>query len=167
MKTIIATERLTLREFAMEDAQFIIDLLNSEGWLRFIGERNVKTIADAQNYLQNGPMQLYQKHGFGLWLVALKDQTPVGMCGILKRDALDLPDLGFCLLPEFQGKGFAHESAQAAIKAGQDIFGIGKLCAITLPENQASICLLEKLGFGLTGKIQLPDSEELLSLYQN
>ncbi|NHM06009.1 GNAT family N-acetyltransferase [Flavobacterium sp. CYK-4] len=161
------TERLILREFTLEDAEFVLKLLNSKGWLRFIGERNVKTIADAQNYLANGPMQHYQKHGFGLWLVLLKDTTPIGMCGILKRDSLDLPDLGFCLLPEYHAKGFAYESAKAAMDVGQTFFGIEKFCAITLPENHASIRLLEKLGFVLAKAIQFPDSNEVLSLYHN
>lgn len=168
MKTIVETDRLRLRELTMGDSEFIIELLNSPGWIKFIGDRNVQTLEDAQNYLQNGPMKLYRQHDFGLWMVELKtEQTPIGICGLLKRDTLNLPDLGFCLLPQFQGKGYAYESAKAAIEAGMKDYQLEKLCAITLPENNASIRLLGRLGFGFVSAVQFPDNDETLLLYQN
>ncbi len=168
MKTIIETERLRLREFSLEDSEFIIKLLNSPGWIEFIGQRNVKTTEDAESYLQNGPIKIYKNHGFGLWMVELKDnKTPIGMCGILKRDTLDFPDLGFCFRAEFSGKGYAYESANAAIMAAREIYNIDTICAITLAHNLSSIKLLEKLGLQFVKLIQFPDDEKELMLYRN
>jgi len=168
MKTIIETERLRLREFTLDDTAFIIALLNSPGWIEFIGDRNIKTKAEAIVYLENGPLKIYKNHGFGLWMAELKhDKTPIGMCGILKRDTLDFPDLGFCFLPEYFGKGYAYESANAAMLVAREIFHIETICAITLANNTASIKLLEKLGLQFISPISFPDNDETLLLYRN
>src|SRR5688572_2577541 len=111
-KTIAETQRLTIREFTGSDAAFIVALLNSAGWLRYIGDRQVRNEKDALNYLENGPLKSYKTHKFGLWKVELKTTgQPVGMCGFLKRDSLSFPDIGFAFLPEFSGYGYAYESA--------------------------------------------------------
>ena len=168
MRIIVETERLRLREFAFDDTDFIITLLNSPGWIEFIGDRNVKTTEQAKTYLENGPMKIYENHGFGLWMVELKnDKTPIGMCGILKRDTLDFPDLGFCLLPEFSGKGFAYESANATMTVARETYNLDTICAITLANNTPSIKLLEQLGLQFISTIQFPDDGEELMLYRN
>ena len=168
MKTIVETERLRLRKFTFDDTAFIIALLNSPGWIEFIGDRNIKTKAEAIVYLENGPLKIYKNHGFGLWMAELKhDKTPIGMCGILKRDTLDFPDLGFCFLPEYFGKGYAYESAAAAIQIARKSFHIETICAITLAYNTASIKLLEKLGLQFISPISLPDNDDTLLLYRN
>ena len=168
MKTIIETERLRLREFTLDDTAFIITLLNSAGWIEFIGDRNVKTTAEAITYLENGPLKIYKNHGFGFWMVEHKhDKKPMGMCGILKRDTLDFPDLGFCFLPEYFGNGYAYESADAALQIARESFHIETICAITLANNTASIKLLEKLGLQFISTISFPDNDETLLLYRN
>jgi RimJ/RimL family protein N-acetyltransferase len=168
MKTIVETERLRLREFTLDDSAFIIALLNSAGWIEFIGDRHVKTTTAAITYLENGPLKIYKNHGFGLWMVEHKhNKKPMGMCGILKRDTLDFPDLGFCFLPEYFGKGYAYESATAAMLVARESFHIETICAITLANNTASIKLLERLGLQFISPISFPDNDETLLLYRN
>ena len=115
-KIVLETDRLTLRQFTIHDTDFIISLLNSPGWLEFIGDRNVKTQEQATDYLLNGPIKSYHENGFGLSLVELKHpQKPIGMCGLLKREYLEHPDIGFAFLPEYSGKGYAYEIAKATM----------------------------------------------------
>src|SRR6201986_3267525 len=116
MNYILETERLRVREFTLNDAAFIIELVNSPGWLKYIGDRNIKTDDKAKEYLQNGPLKSYAENGFGLSMVELKsDGTPVGMCGIIKRVALEHADIGFAFLPQYMGKGYAYEIASATL----------------------------------------------------
>ena len=115
-KIVLESARLILREFTLDDTAFIIELVNTPGWLEFIGDRNVKTEEQARSYLQNGPLKSYKENGFGLTMVQLKtEKTPIGMCGILKRDNLDNPDIGFVFLTKFMGKGYAFEIANAKL----------------------------------------------------
>lgn len=168
MKYLIETDRLRLRTLTLEDTTFIIELLNSPGWLQFIGDRNVKTEIQAKNYLQDGPFKSYAENGFGLWLVEKKeDNQPMGMCGFLKRDYLETPDIGFAFLPYFNGKGYAYEMASATLVYAKHQLKVSKISAITLPDNEKSIRLLEKIGLKFIKTIYLaPDKEELL-LYGN
>lgn len=168
MDIILETERLTLRKFNLDDTHFIIKLVNSEGWLKNIGDRNIKTEEQARNYLQNGPLKSYSEHGFGLWLVELKaDQVPIGICGILKRDTLETPDIGFAFLPEFTGQGFAFEVASATMAFAKNDLKIGVISAITVPGNTTSIKLLEKLGFKFSRKIEAANGGADLLLFSN
>lgn len=140
----LETERLLLRPLTTGDAPFILTLLNEPSFLRFIGDKKVRTLEDAQQYLRTGPIASYNQYGFGLLLVELKDsQTPIGMCGLLKREELPDPDIGFAFLPEYWNKGFAFESATAVLKDAQ----LDRTLAIVSPDNDSSIRLLEKLGF--------------------
>lgn len=144
---VLQTERLTLRQFTLDDTAFIIELVNSPGWLENIGDRNIHSPEQALSYLQNGPMASYAQHGYGLYRVALKpNDVPIGMCGLLKRDTLPQPDIGFALLPDYSGKGYAYEAANAVRTLAFEQFNLPALLAITLPSNQASIRLLEKIG---------------------
>ncbi len=162
----IESERLFLRPFTLEDGEFILQLLNTEGWIRYIGDRNVRTIEHAKNYLLKGPLKSYETNGFGLNLVELKtDKTPVGMCGLLKRDYLDHPDIGFAFLPNHSGKGYAHEIVKEVIHFGLQRLHMEKILAITLPDNSSSIKLLEKVGFRYEKNFISPDTNEELRLY--
>lgn len=166
MATIVTTERLSLRECTPGDAAFILKLLNTESWIRYIGDRNVHTLSDAEAYLQNGPISSYRQHGYGLWLASLKDgDIPVGMCGIIKRDTLDHPDIGFAFLPEYTRQGMAFECAAATVQFAFEHLGLPELWAITLPENHHSIRLLERIGMSLQEEIPWAQTNEVLLKY--
>jgi ribosomal-protein-alanine N-acetyltransferase len=161
----IQTERLIIKALDLSNADFIFQLLNSEGWLRFIGDRNIRSLEDAKNYLLEGPIKSYKNHGFGLFLVQLEG-VPIGIAGLLKRDYLDWPDLGFAFLPEYEGKGYAFESSQAIIKQSSLHLNLDRIVAIVLPENQRSIRLLEKLGMKDQGIRDFPGQKSELRLFQ-
>jgi RimJ/RimL family protein N-acetyltransferase len=166
MNYILETKRLKLREFQTDDAQFIIELLNSEGWLQFIGDRNIKTMEQAINYLENGPIKSYRVNGYGLWLIEIKeDSRPIGMCGIINRDSLDTPDIGYALLPEFFRFGYGFEIADATLTYAKDQLKISNISAITTPINTRSIRLLEKIGLKFNRTILFGDENEELLLY--
>lgn len=168
MKYIFETNRLRLREFTLHDSEFIVELLNSPGWLQFIGDRNIKTEEQARHYLENGPIKSYFDNGYGLSLVERKDdQKAIGMCGIINRDTLDHPDIGFAFLPEFNGNGYAFEIASATIKHAKDQLKISKISAITVADNVRSIRLLEKIGLRFTRTFCFPNRKEELLLYSN
>lgn len=163
----IETDRLLLREYALSDASFIFKLMNSEGWLKNIGDRNIKTLEDAEAYMQKNYLSSYEKHGFGPYLVSLKeDGTPIGSSGLYKRDNLDFPDVGFAFLSEFSNKGYAFESAQAVMQYASEKLKLQTIVGITLQENSASIKLLKKLGLSEIGIYKYEDGEELL-LFSN
>ena len=146
--TPLETERLILRHFNPNDAPFILALLNEPSFLRYIGDKKVRTLDDARQYILNGPVATYARHGFGLYQVELKEaHTPIGMCGLLKREELPHPDIGFALLPDFWNKGFGYEAAAAVLKDARERLQLDRLLAIVNPDNEASIRLLEKLGF--------------------
>lgn len=167
MKYILQTKRLILRGFITADAPFILELVNSPGWLQFIGNRNIKSTEQAIAYLENGPIKSYTENGFGLAMVETKDgKIPIGMCGILKRYNLDHPDIGFAFLPQFMGKGYAFEIANATLAYATGQLQLPTIYAITVPYNIRSIGLLEKIGLKFIKKIRSPENEELL-LYSN
>ncbi|HET6977913.1 MAG TPA: GNAT family N-acetyltransferase [Pyrinomonadaceae bacterium] len=160
---VLETERLILRGLEIGDAQFVLTLLNEPSFLRFIGDKKVRTIADAEQYIRNGPAASYERHGFGLLLVQLKDKpTPIGICGLLKRDELPDPDIGFAFLPDFWNKGFALESATAVMKDARERLKVQTILAITNQDNEASIKLLQKLGLQFVRLIKMStDAVEL------
>ncbi len=165
---ILKTERLALRHLGAGDAPFILRLLNEPSWLEHIGDKGVRTVADAQRYIENGPLEMYRRLGFGLYQVRLTvSDEPIGICGLLKRETLDDVDLGFAFLPEFWGRGYAREAAAAVLAYARNTLRRIRIVAITGRRNEASRRLLEKLGFELERTIQLgTDGEELL-LYAN
>lgn len=166
MNYIIKTERLQLRPFVLSDAAFVIQLLNSEGWLNYIGDRNVHNTAQAEQYLQNGPMLSYEVNGYGLWLVEKKvGNLAVGMCGIINRETLEYPDIGFAFLPEYTGLGYALEAATATLHYAIDTLGLKEIAAITLAANERSVKLLTKLGMQHEGPFYFSDSTEELQLF--
>ena len=145
--TLLETERLILRELTFDDAPFILTLLNDPSFLRYINDKNVRNLEDARQYMLNGPMASYARNGFGLYLVELKDTAvPIGLSGLLKREELPDADIGFAFLPDYWGKGFAFESACAVMSDARERLGLKRVLAIVMPDNDASIKLLEKLG---------------------
>jgi RimJ/RimL family protein N-acetyltransferase len=144
---VLETERLLLRPLTTDDAPFILTLLNEPSFLRFIGDKKVRNLEDARQYILTGPMASYQRHGLGLLAVELKaSQTPIGMCGLLKREELPEPDIGFAYLPDFWGQGFAFEAAKAVMNDARESLKLNRVLAIVNPDNDASIKLLERLG---------------------
>ncbi len=142
------TSRLRITRITMDDAPFILRLVNSPTFKQFIGDRNLKTKEDAANYIQSWALDNYTKHGFGPYLVRIIDRNlPVGTCGLFKREKLDYPDLGYAFLPEFTGLGYASESAQEIIEYGFNELKMPIIYAITNHDNVNSIKLLDKLGF--------------------
>jgi RimJ/RimL family protein N-acetyltransferase len=166
MNDILYTDRLILREYTLDDAPFMLRLVNEPSWLRYIGDRNVHSIEDAENYLTNGPIQSYLQYGFGFCIVLLKSScTPIGVCGFARRPFLDDPDFGYAFLPEYTGQGYAFEITAATMEYGREILGLRKIVAYTTKDNQRSIHLLQKLGFRYERPIDVDGNE--LSLYVN
>ncbi|GAC1425471.1 MAG: GNAT family N-acetyltransferase [Chitinophagaceae bacterium] len=163
---ILETDRLVITTLTTVDAPFIFELVNSPGWLEFIGDRGIKNIMDAENYIVNGPMASYTTFGHGLYLVALKDNAvAIGICGIIKRDTLEHEDIGFAFLPKYNGKGYALEAASAVLEYAKQILCLKKITAITMEANHRSVSLLAKLGMQYEKTIRLPGSEEELMLF--
>jgi RimJ/RimL family protein N-acetyltransferase len=160
---VLDTERLALRRLTPEDAAFMRRLVNEPSWLEFIGDRGVRTEEDAREYLRNGAIASYEKHGFGLWAVTLRDsEAPIGICGLVRRDFLADVDLGFAFLPEHQARGYGREAGAAVVEFARRELGLRRLVAITVPANLRSIALLGKLGFALEKKMNHPDGSEVL-----
>ncbi|HLZ67595.1 MAG TPA: GNAT family N-acetyltransferase [Aliidongia sp.] len=159
----LETDRLILRELTIEDAPFILELVNDPDWLRFIGDKGVRTLVDARVYILAGPIAMYQRLGFGLWLVQLKtDGLPIGICGLIKRDTLEYVDIGFAFLPAHRGRGYAYEAAMACLEYGRSTLGLDRIVATTALDNDASGRLLERIGLRFERVIQLaPDSPDL------
>ena len=161
---LFETERLIIQQFTLNDAPFILELLNSESWIKYIGDRKIRTIEDAEKYLLNGPIKNYSAIGFGLSLVKTKKENiSIGMCGLIKRDTLKDVDIGFAFFPQYEGKGYGFESASAVMKNAKDVLKLNRVVAITVNYNHSSIKLLERLGMILEGNIYMPgDTEELM-----
>ena len=163
---ILETERIILREILPEDAAFILDLLNQPSFIRYIGDRGVRTEEEAREFIETRYRPSYSEHGFGLYLVELKEtQTPAGMCGFVKRDTLPEPDIGFAFLPQYGRQGYAYESAAALMKYGREVLRLGRILAITTQDNESSGRLLGKIGFTFERLIKMPHDDEELKLF--
>ena len=163
---ILQTDRLILRRLSAGDAEFILELLNQPSFLRHIGDKGVRSTDEAVNYIQTGPLASYERFGFGLYLVELKDKAvPIGICGLLKRDSLPDVDVGFAFLPDYWSRGYAFEAAAAVINYGKEVLGLRRIVAITSLDNEASIKLLEKLGLKFEGLIKLGEDQREVRLF--
>jgi len=162
---VIRTSRLDLRELDFNDAEFILELLNEAGFIRFIGDKGVRTIADARDYIRHGPMDSYARNGFGLYAACLRDGTPIGICGLVKRERLNDPDVGFAFLSRFWSLGYAVESAAAVLAHARDTLRIKRVVAITSPDNWSSIAVLGKIGLKFERMIRLVDHSPELKLF--
>jgi RimJ/RimL family protein N-acetyltransferase len=151
---VLQTKRLEIVEAILSDAPFIYELMNSPGWIQFIGDRGIKSLQDAENYIQKSLIDNYRKQGFGLYKMCLKDDlTAIGLCGFLTRDYLDAPDLGFAILPKYEGLGYTFEAAHSLMSSEREKLASDKLYAITTPNNVRSKNLLTRLGFNLSSTI--------------
>lgn len=163
---LIETARLTLRRLELHDASFILGLLNEPSFIRFIGDKGVRNLKDACDYLEKGPMLSYRRFGFGLYLASLREGcAPIGMCGLVKRDALQDVDVGFALMPQFAGFGYATESAAAVLAYGRREFGLQRIVGITDPDNHASIAVLRKIGLRFERNVALDGSGKEVKLF--
>jgi RimJ/RimL family protein N-acetyltransferase len=161
---ILETERLILREIVETDAEFILDLLNQPSFIKYIGDREVRSVEDARNFIENRYRASYREHGFGLYTVESKENNqPIGICGFVKRETLPDADIGFAFLSQFERKGFAFESASAMMDYGKSILGLKRVLAITTQDNESSGRLLAKLGFVFAGLTK--SNEEELKLF--
>jgi [ribosomal protein S5]-alanine N-acetyltransferase len=160
------TERLELHPFAEGDAEFVLRLLNEPSFLRYIGDRGVHDLESARRYIVDGPVASYARHGYGLMRVVRKaDGEALGMCGVLKRDALPEADLGFSFFPAYWSQGYAYEAARAALSHARDMLGVGRILAITTKDNEPSMRLLARLDFRFDRMIAMGAEE--LRLYVN
>jgi RimJ/RimL family protein N-acetyltransferase len=163
---VCETPRLRLRYLTLQDAAFILELLNESEFIRNIGDRGVRTLDDARAYIHSDTVTGYNNGGLGLFLVELKqDATPIGVCGLLKRDYLQDVDVGFALHENFRGQGYAFEAAEAVIQRGHQVLGLGRIVAITSPDNHASIKLLRRLGLEFERSLRAPDVNRDTSLF--
>jgi RimJ/RimL family protein N-acetyltransferase len=170
--SIIQTARVSLRELDFDDAEFILELLNEAGFIRYIGDKGVRTLAEARDYIRHGSMDSYARHGFGLYAACLRSAsnaapagTPIGICGLVKREGLDDPDVGFAFLSRYWAKGYAVESAAAVLAHARDVLNLGRIVAITSQDNAASIAVLEKIGLRFERTIRLVDHGPELKLF--
>ncbi len=163
---VLETERLQLRRLTTDDAGFLIEVFNDPAFVRFVGDRNIRTVDQARDFIEKGPFESYRRHGFGHYVVIRKsDRRAVGICGFVKRDALDDADIGFSLLPEFRAQGYAFEAASALMAYGVDTLGLQRILAIASPDNSPSIRLLGKLGLAFERMVKLSEDGETLSLF--
>jgi [ribosomal protein S5]-alanine N-acetyltransferase len=166
MEIVIETERLILRKFTVDDAAFMLEMLNTPTWLRFIGDRNVRTLEEAENYLLNGNIRSYREYGFGFYIVVIKEtQESIGICGIVKREGLEDVDIGFAFFQQFMGNGYGYESAAAVLNYALNDLKIKRIVAIVDPENVVSIGLIKKIGLQFEKMIQLSQKDIELMLF--
>ncbi len=166
MKIVAETKRLQLRHLTLDDAPFVLELVNDPSWIQFIGDRGIRTQAQAEDYLQNGPMASYAENGFGLYLVQRKeDNAKLGMCGLVKRPSLPHVDIGFAFLPQFTGQGYAFEAATAVLHHAHHDLNLSPIVAITAPDNHRSIKLLQKLGMHFQEMIFLDEGQSEVMLF--
>jgi len=163
---IVETERLLIRRLSPDDAPFILTLLNEPSFIRYIGDKGVRNLDDARRYIADGPVKSYEVNGFGLYLVQLKaNGERIGMCGVLKRDTLPDPDVGFAFLPAYWNQGYAFESTSAVMNHAQQDFGLKRILAITSPDNEASEKLLGKIGLRFDRLIKLSADASEVKLF--
>lgn len=161
MSPLFETERLNVFPVVIADAPFILKLLNTKGWLKYIGDRGVRTLDDAQNIIRDRYIQHYNEHGFGIYTVFLKaENIPIGVVTLIRKPYLEAEDIGYALIDEYQGKGYAKEATQALLAFAQTKLGLNKLVAVTNVDNNRSMKLLEKIGFQFE-KIIINEGQEL------
>lgn len=163
---ILETDRLTLRLFTAADSPFVLEILNEESFIRNVGDRGVRTIEEARGYIQERFVASYEKNGYGLYATELKVTGEVmGLCGLVRRDTLPHPDIGFEFLPRYCSRGYALEAAEAVLDHARRTLHLGRIMAITVPENTPSIRLLEKIGLRFEKTVRLAEDDVELSLY--
>jgi RimJ/RimL family protein N-acetyltransferase len=162
----LQTERLRLRWLSMDDADLMLAVWNEPTFVRYVGDRGIRTLDEARSALAAGPLKLYDDYGYGPYrMTAREGGAAMGTCGLFRRENLDDPDIGFALLPEYWGKGYALEAATAVVTHARDAMRLERLTAIVSPENRSSIKLIEKLGLSREGPIRMPGEDSDVLLY--
>ena len=163
---MLDTERLRLRKMTLDDTGLMLAVWNDPAFIRHVGDRGIRTTEDARDAMRKGALHLYEAYGYGPYRIALKDNdTPIGICGLFRRDGLDEPDIGYSTLPDFCGQGYAYEAATAVLDYAQAELALQRLIAIISPTNEASIGLIRKLGFEFERMHTMPDDEEEICIY--
>ncbi|PIA79124.1 GNAT family N-acetyltransferase [Gaetbulibacter sp. 4G1] len=164
---IAETERLLISKVSLQDAPFFVKLMNTPHWLKYIGDRNIRSVKDAEANLKNGILKSYKDNGFGFYKVLLKAENnkTIGTAGLIKREQLDDVDVGFGFLPEYEGKGFGFEASVEIMKLAKSEFKLKKVVAITNPDNHNSIKLLEKLGLVFEKRVNPFEEDKELLLF--
>jgi RimJ/RimL family protein N-acetyltransferase len=156
-KKILETDRLSLREMTIADAPIVVEILNEPAFVEFVADRGVRTNADAVKFIEEKFLPSYARYGFGFYLVELKESgTPIGMCGLIKRDVLEDVDIGFSIFERFWGKGYATEAARALMQHGLTKLGLSRIVGVTAQHNERSAAVLEKLGLRFEKMMELP-----------
>lgn len=165
---IAADEHIALHHLTRAHAPFLQRLMNEPSWLANIGDRGIRSLADAERFIAEKIRPAYEAQGYGMYaLTRAKDETPLGVCGLFRREVLPLPDLGFALLPEYWGQGLACAAARLTLRHAHEVLGLRRLLAITAPHNERSARLLQRLGFVCTGSVRLAPDAETLQLYDS
>jgi [ribosomal protein S5]-alanine N-acetyltransferase len=162
---VIQTPRLELRRLELSDDAFILELLNEPEFLQFIGDKGVRTLDNARAYILKGPVDSYELHGFGLYACCLHDGTPIGICGLVRREGLADPDVGFAFLSRYRSKGYAVESAAAVLANAKQVLRLPRIVAISSPGNAASIAVLERIGLKFERMVRLAEDSPELKLF--
>ena len=166
MAIIIETNRLRLRELTTNDAEFVFHLVNEPSFLSNIGDKGVRNLDDAVKFILSGPWTNQKKPGYGQFLIELSGNgQPIGVCGLLYRDNLEVTDIGFALMPTYHGRGYASEAAAAVMEYGYSTLGIDRIVGLTSEENQPSIRILEKLGMKFKRIVKMSDNDSGTALY--
>ena len=165
-KSSLQTDRLTLRHLTLDDAGLMLAIWNDPAFVRHVGDRGIRTAAEAQEAMRQGVLRLYEEHGYGPYRVALQEtDQPIGICGLFRRDCFDVPDIGYSTLPEFCGHGYAYEAGCAVIANAAAGLGLERLIAIISPGNEASIGLIRKLGFDFERMYRMPGDDDDVAIY--
>jgi len=164
--TVLRTERLGIRRLTTDDAEFMYAIWNDPAFMQYVGDRGIRSLDASRESIRTGPVEMYRRFGFGLYLVSLHETgEPIGICGLLKRDALEDVDLGFAFLPPFRSRGFAFEAAAAVMDYGREVLRLRRIVAITNPENERSARLLERLGMSFERMIRMPGEDRDIRLF--
>ena len=162
----LETERLTMRWLTLEDAELMLSVWNDPAFIQHVGDRGIRTIDEAHDTLANGAFKLYEYHGYGPYRVALaSEDTAIGTCGLFRREGFDDPDIGYSILPEFCGRGYAYEAASSVLEYARSVLQLPRITAFVSPRNVASIGLAEKLGLRFERMARLAGEDEDVSLY--
>ena len=164
--TVLETERLLLSRLSYDNCEFIFELVNEPSFKQYIGDKDVKTLDDARRYLREGPIESYEQFGYGMFLVTIKDGvTPVGICGLIKREEFPDPDIGFAFLKRYRGHEYGIESARAVVQYGLEALGLLRIIAMADPDNVPSVRLLKRLGFAYESDVRMPKDDHDISLF--
>ncbi|NGP88853.1 GNAT family N-acetyltransferase [Fodinibius halophilus] len=163
---ITESDRLKISELNIADANFILQLVNEPAFLEYIGDKEIQSREEAKKFIELGPISSYRENGFGFYRVSLKENDiSVGICGLKQRKSLTVPDLGYAFLKNYRGKGYATEAGLAVLQYAKKDLDIDTLAAITATHNEASIHLLQKLGFDFEKRVHLPEFDSVSNLY--